>query len=162
MNVDNADTGYGRIGAEIRYYGPATNGNIVVGVYKAGDFAMAPVASKIWTNDLQSITNDLAKPFAEVSTNAPAFVTFEGVAPGDWYVMAYVDSNTNGVRDAYETWGYACGICDSTAASRWQPASTNVVSTKAELPAVLVVMEDTDVNQNNLPDCLEDMSSWTA
>ena len=164
VNVDNADTGYGRIGAEIRYYGPATNGNIVVGVYKAGDFAMAPVASKMLTNDLQAITNDLARPFAEIATNAPAFVTFDGVAPGDWYVMAYVDSNTNGVRDAYETWGYANGICDSSAASRWQPAATNVVSTKAELPAVLVVMEDTDVNQNNIPDCLEarTMETWTA
>ena len=159
VNTSNANTGYGRLAAEVRYFGPATNtlDCVVVGVYPTADFASQPVARKRLSGAelVSTLTNDQSKAFASVATN----VVFEGIAPGDWYVMAFIDVNTNGVRDAYETWGYVCKIATESA-DLWSPVATTVVSTKTALPRTLLVMEDTDVNQNMAPDCTEDFSSW--
>ena len=153
------ETGYGRLAAEVRYFGPASVAlsNVVVGVYEAADFASAPVARKRLTDSTATLTGDTSKPFFEVTAN----VMFDGIAPGSYYVMAFIDTNGNGVRDLWESWGYACGI-GTDVTDRWSPVSFGVSSSKVAPSAALVVMEDTDVNQNWMPDCLEDMSGWVS
>ena len=159
VDSTNADTGYGKLTAEVRYFGPAdaTLDDVVVGVYESADFASAPVARRRLggADAVSTLVGDAAKPFFDVTAN----VTFDGIAPGHYYVMAFIDSNANGVRDPYETWGYACRIGADTV-DRWSPVSFSVSTTKTDAPAALVVMEDTDVNQNWTPDCLEDMTGW--
>ena len=159
VDSTNADTGYGKLTAEVRYFGPAdaTLDDVVVGVYESADFASAPVARRRLggADAVSTLVGDAAKPFFDVTAN----VAFDGIAPGHYYVMAFIDSNANGVRDPYETWGYACRIGADTV-DRWSPVSFSVSTTKTDAPAALVVMEDTDVNQNWTPDCLEDMTGW--
>ncbi len=161
VNSDSVDTGYGRLGVEVRYFGPsdADLANVVVGVYESADFAGAPVARLRLAGDgkTTSLTNDLSRAFEEVSPNA----TFDGIAPGRYYVMAWIDVNTNGVRDAWESWGYVNKVATG-ASDLWTPVATEVVSTKAALPTALLVMEDTDANQNAIPDCLDDQGVWAT
>ena len=158
-----AETGYGSLVAEVRYFGPAwvALSNVVVGVYETADFTSAPVARKRLTGSIcdstATLTGDSSRPFFEVTPN----VTFDGIAPGSYYVMAFIDTNGNGVRDLWESWGYACGI-GTDVTDRWSPVSFGVSASKVAPSAALVVMEDTDVNQNWMPDCLEDISSWTS
>ncbi len=163
VDAGNADTGYGRLAADVRYFGPATAAlsDVVVGAYASADFASEPVARirLAGDGDVSSLTNDLSEAFEVVSTNA----MLDGIAPGKYYLMAFVDSNTNGVRDAYETWGYACKVASEEyedAKDRWTPVALEVTSAKTYVPCAIVVMEDTDVNQNWKPDCTEDMSGW--
>ena len=160
VNVDNADTGYGRIAAEVRYFGPsaAVLSDVVVGVYESADFTSEPVARKRLVGDdpVSTLTNDLTKAFDVVTTN----IVLDGIAPGKYYVMAFIDSNTNNVRDAWESWGYVNNV-GTEATDLYTPAALTVKSTKAMPPTAFLVMEDTDVNQNWTPDCLEDLEGWT-
>ena len=160
VNVDNADTGYGRLAVDVRYFGPATNDltNVVVGVYESADFACVPIARKRLAGEgtVSSLTNNPAKAFFDVATN----VVIDGIAPGKYYVMAFIDKNGNGKRDYWESWGYVNKI-DTRDKDIYTPVAFEVVSTKVATPSAILVMEDTDVNQNWIPDCLEDLEGWT-
>ena len=155
------ETGYGRLAAEVRYFGPAEAAlsDVVVGVYETADFASAPVARMHLEGDdsVSTLVGDPTKSFLAVTEN----VMFDGIDLGSYYVMAFIDKNGNGVRDPWESWGYACGI-GTDVADRWSPVSFGITSSKVAPAAALVVMEDTDVNQNLTPDCLEDMGSWVS
>ena len=99
-------TGYSGLALDVRYYGPCDvpSADVIVGVYENADFTGYPVARMHLAGSIgttQNLVNDTAKPFDEVSTN----VAFSGIAPGSYYTMAFIDLNTNGVRDAYEPWG---------------------------------------------------------
>ena len=161
VNVNNADTGYGRIAAEVRYFGPssAVLSDVVVGVYESADFKSEPVARKrlVGGDSVSTLTNDLTKAFDVVSTN----IVLDGIAPGTYYLMAFIDTNTNNVRDAWESWGYVNKI-GTEAVDLYTPAALKVKSTKAMPPTAFLVMEDTDVNQNWTPDCLEEtaLDGW--
>ena len=161
VNVENADTGYGRIAAEVRYFGPspATLSDVVVGVYESADFTSEPVARKrlVGGDSVSTLTNDLTKAFDVVSTN----IVLDGIAPGNYYLMAFIDTNTNNVRDAWESWGYVNKI-GTEAVDLYTPAALKVKSTKAMPPTAFLVMEDTDINQNWTPDCLEEaaLDGW--
>ena len=170
VDTTNADTGYGRLAAEVRYYGPATNtqSQVVVGVYESADFTGDPVAKMVLGtaangNADKGITN-LAYRAAKGTDwmKATANVKFDGIAPGTYYVMAFVDRNANGVRDAFETWGYADGFGLLQAGAFYESAGIKVTSAKGDLPSVLVFMEDTDCNQNGTPDCLESASLFAS
>ena len=161
VNVENADTGYGRIAAEVRYFGPsaATLADVVVGVYESADFTTEPVARKhlVGGDSVSTLTNDLTKAFDVVSTN----IVLDGIAPGTYYLMAFIDSNGNLKRDPWESWGYVNKI-GTDATDKWTPAALKVKSTKAMPPTAFLVMEDTDINQNWTPDCLEEaaLDGW--
>ena len=96
-----------------------------------------------------------AAGFAAVSTNN--LVTFDGLHPGNYYVMAFIDRNGNGRRDAFETWGYA-NYVGRGSADMYDPAPSTVSSSAIDAPAVVVFMEDTDINQNGVPDCEEPLT----
>ena len=123
------ETGYGRLAAEVRYFGPANAAlsNVVVGVYATADFATAPVARRrlVGGNSVSTLVGNSAKSFLEVSQN----VMFDGIDLGSYYVMAFIDTNGNGVRDPWESWGYACGI-GTDVTDRWSPVSFGISSSK--------------------------------
>ena len=161
VNSTNADTGYGRVGVDVRYYGPAEAAlsDVVVGVYESADFASMPVARKRLSGDgnVSTLVNDANKPFSVVSTN----IVLDGIAPGNYYVMAFIDKNGNGRRDYWESWGYVNKITTDDA-DIYTPATFTVSSAKVDVPTGILVIEDTDVNQNWTPDCLEDddLQEW--
>lgn len=158
--VDSTDgaTGYGRLAAEVRYYGAATNdaSDVIVGVFADAAFAGKPVA----TAHLKAGNfADLAiakQDFFKFSPEAPGAVAFDGLEPGDYYVMAFNDRNGNGRRDAWESWGYLNKVGQQVD-DRFTPVALKVGPTwgKTVVSGVLF-LEDTDVNDNGVPDCIED------
>ena len=157
-DTTRANSGYGKLAVEVRYYGPATNklSDVVVAVYESADFISGqPVARKRLSGDASvetlAVRTATAKAYVEAVTN----VDFDGIAPGQYYVVAYIDANGDTERQSYETWGYACKVGGADA-NIWTPASIQVISGKAKIPTAFIVMEDTDGNQNMIPDCLDD------
>ena len=170
MDVCNANrypqlsTGYGRVGAIVRYFGPAkTNdlGNlVVVEAFANADFtgqamAQARVSS---TDDLSSVTNGIS---ALSCTNA----LLTGVDTGVVYLRAYIDLDNNGRWDRYEPWGYANMVgeygTDAVNPPIYNPKGVEVGASEANLvkPNVAAIfIEDTDWNKNEIPDCLEDIA----
>ena len=142
-------TGYGKCGAVVRYFGPgdAPEGQVVVEVHRSADFTGQPLAQ------LRADISQLADR-EDVSTVNAAFI---GIEPGTVYLMAYIDANNNGRRDANESWGYANYIATDNAAI-YTPrgvAVTDEMYLTGEPPKAVVFIEDTDVNRNEIPDCLE-------
>ncbi len=166
---ERADSGYGRVEADVRYYGPAaaTMQQVTVEAYATADFKGNPVARVRLggASNLSSLKKYTATA-DDFMVNQPN-AELDGLAPGDYYLLAYIDVNTNGVRDAYEPWGYACQVGKVTASDDgkyriWEPDAIKVKSVKEGISSAIIFMEDTDVNQNMTPDCLEDMSGWDA
>ncbi|MBR2355902.1 MAG: hypothetical protein IKA69_05960, partial [Kiritimatiellae bacterium] len=162
VDSTDGDTGYGKLSAEIRYYGAATSAltNVVVGVYETADFTGEPIAkvTLLGNGTVQDLARipDAGKGFMNIETN----VVFDGVLAGPRYVMAYIDVNGNGHRDRYEPWGYYNNVGTDTKAL-YTPMSLAVGVAKADAPSCIVFIEDTDVNDNGIPDSAEDTSSWT-
>ena len=155
--INTADTGYGAVAADVRYYGPATVGDVIVAAYASPDFAGEPAAVKKLATAVTGLAYTATPPAEWTDVNAN--VTLEGLKPGEWYVMAFVDVNGDGKRQPYETWGYVNKIA-TEAADKWTPVALTAKTTKEAVDIGLLVMEDTDVNQTFVPDCLEDMSNW--
>ena len=80
-------------------------------------------------------------------------VYLNGLAPGQYYVVSYIDSNTNRIRDTWESWGYnnMRGV-DGYAVYDFKP----VIVTVATTPALAsVIIEDSDVDSDWYPDVWE-------
>ena len=139
-------TGYGTAKVAVSYFGPATNdlSNVVVRLYRTADFTGTP-AAQARLRDIAGKVSRLAKGALEVP--------FYGLETGDYYAMAFIDRNDNVTRERYETWGYANQIGLSVQAI-YTPVALSVDAQKATVPSVTIYMEDTDVNQDDVPDCL--------
>jgi len=138
----------GAAAVTVRYFGPATNdlSSVVVQLFKTADFTGDPAAqSRLFDVDgaVEQLTND---------TYA---VRFLGLAEGTYYAIAYIDRNGDGVRQRSESWGYANQI-GTGVEELYTPAGVKIASKSGNVPAVELFMEDTDVNRNGLPDCLDD------
>ncbi|MBP5286057.1 MAG: hypothetical protein ILO34_08140, partial [Kiritimatiellae bacterium] len=141
-------TGYGNCAAAVRYYGPCTNdltNLIVVEAHETADFCGQPLA--------QTRVGDLGK-LSDIGDISTTNAVMRGVAPGTVYLMAYLDLNNNGRRDANESWGYANQVGTGHRAL-YTPAGVEVSDSLALYPSVAIFIEDTDVNKNEIPDCLE-------
>ena len=143
-------TGYGKCGAVVRYFGPgeAPEGQVVVEVHKSADFAGQPLAQ------LRADVSQL-DDIDDIDTVNAAFM---GIEPGAVYLMAYIDANNNGRRDVNESWGYANYI-GTAHLSIYTPRDVTVTDElylTGEPPKVVIFIEDTDINRNEIPDCLED------
>jgi len=148
----NQPTGYGKANVAVRYYGPArTDLNerlIVVEAFENADFTGQAMA--------QTRVLDIAKLDAtyDVTTvNANLF----GMEPGTVYLRAYIDLNNNGVWDKFEPWGYA-NYAGTDAKALYNPKAITIGTTDYDWknpPSVTIYIEDTDYNQNEVPDCTE-------
>ena len=148
--ADESLTDFGKVAAAVRYYGPATFDatNVVVEAYDTPDFSGAPLA-RVRLADKTLVTNR-----ADIATTNALFV---GVKPGDVYLLAFIDRNNNGVRDRYETWGYANQV-DVYTANIYSPVPVTVQEEAVRPGSATIYMEDTDVNRNGVLDCKEDVS----
>ena len=162
MTDERLETGYSGLRLDVRYFGPCTApvSNVVVGVYENADFTGYPAARLRLAGDgsVEALTNKSSTVGSFFRFNAAndGVVTFSGLAPGSYYAMAFIDLNTNGVRDACEPWGYLKP--DMEAGVDNHPASLGVEAGVDMLPTAIIIMEDTDVNGNDVPDCLEDFA----
>ena len=140
-------TGYGKCGAIVRYYGANTNdlaGLVVVEAHQSADFAGQPLAQ------MRADVSQLADRDDLQTTNAE----FAGIEPGTVYLMAYIDANNNGKRDVNESWGYA-NYVGTEALSLFTPQGVKVTDEILRSPSVVIYIEDTDFNRNEILDCIE-------
>lgn len=149
VNQPLDSAGYGAIQARVTYYGPATNllsGRVRVQAFRNAAFTGVP--------DSECVVSDLASLLTPGATNVNAVL--RGLAPsvmaGDYYLRAYIDHNTNGVRDVWESWGYAnyYGITDT-------PYDPYPITVKYESKSQVydIRIEDADSDQDWYPDAWE-------
>jgi len=150
VNSPMGSSGYGEIRAAVKYHGPAVNlsGKVKVQVYDNRGFTGVPVAEYTLT-DAQLISLTAIAP---ATTNA----IMRGLAPssvaGEYTMRAFIDSNGNGVRDVWESWGYAnyYGLTDTPNDVRRFDVSFSTQSLTASIN-----IEDADTDQDWFPDAWE-------
>ena len=159
---------YGTIYARVKYFGPGSVKNglprnvqkiVRVQAFTTPDFSGAPVGEGWVTNVDQVATTDA------LVVNA----VIRGVPPGTYYVRAYLDSDGDCVKDAWESWGYGCyvGAVDAPFANvrrgdsyvsavnfPYTPRAYEVVA-GAESPVADIYLEDTDADNDGFPDVYE-------
>lgn len=128
----------------VKYFGPCTNLAAIVRAeaFSTPDFSGVPMARATIT-DLASVTNEAH----EVN------VTFTGLDAGTYYLRAYIDSDGDGTRSPWESWGYACGRGDIVTGAIFAPTAINVGL--GQSPCEVAYVEDTDIDQDCLPDVYE-------
>ena len=140
-----------QIQAAVKYFGPGTvntavstvPGTLRVEAYTTPDFSGEPVG-RTFVRDLASVTN------AEHEVNA----TIIGLKPGTYYVRAFIDTDGDFERAAWESWGYACPRGDTSTGAIFAPTAVTV-GDDLPTPSVSVYVEDSDVDQDCLPDVWE-------
>ena len=145
-------TGYGKCDAIVRYFGPDKKdltGLVVVEAHRTADFAAQPLAQ------IRADVSQLDDMDDVTTVNA----SFAGILPGTVYLMAYIDANNNGRRDANESWGYANYIATEHKAI-FMPKGVKVTDelyvVSGEPPKAVIYIEDTDANRNEIPDCIDE------
>ena len=146
---------YGNIAVAVKYMGPgnvAVSGQqdiIRVEAYELPDFSGMPVAAAYVLN------KDTLPSVDKIAMNA----LLRGLAKGrEYYVLAYLDSNGDGVRQAWESWGYGCYVGDPERRDVYTPRAYGVALTPADdltTPTCVIYLEDCDTNNNKLPDSIE-------
>ena len=111
--------------------------------YTSPDFSGMP-AGRTFVRDLASVTN----------TDHKVNATIVGLATGTYYVRAYIDSDGDFKRDAWESWGYACPRGDVVSGVIFAPTAV-MIGEGIEPPSVQVYVEDSDTDQDCLPDVWE-------
>ena len=137
------DTGCGSVSLAVRYYGPCAMNptNIIVEAYENADFCGQALA-QIRLSDLEFLGRQ-----DDIKT---ANAVLSGIPAATFFVRAFYDQNDNGLRDSWESWGYANEVgTDLKAIYNPHPIAGDVKS------VVTIYMEDADVNQNEYPDSLE-------
>ena len=156
------NTGYGKAAVDVRYYGSnaCTRADVVVGLYRSADFTDAPVALQhLADGDLAELAVTNVRGCVGFTTNSVAL--FDGLKPGTYYAMAFIDANTNGVRDAWESWGYFNNV-GTGKTDLYTPMTIDVVANRTVRGECVLFMEDTDVNKDGIPDCWQDLSGWSS
>ena len=127
----------GEVTARVRYYGAAIDGGTVtVRAYADPFFGGSPALEyAAATAEFPFILTDVAVPF-----------TLRG-ATGISYLMAFIDLNGNGVRDAWESWGYA----SKASPMEWP----HIPAPVPESGTVGIIISDADIDQDRYPDAWE-------
>lgn len=143
---NNLLTGYGTANVSVKYYGPAANrlSDVIVELYRTADFT-GQAAARTRLFDIDGTVGDLGLKDCKVS--------FKGLESGDYYAVAFIDRNGNMKRDKWESWGYMNQI-GSGFANIYTPVSLVVDAANTSVSTGMLYMEDTDVNQDDIPDCL--------
>ena len=136
---------------KVKYFGPGSvnvadstlAGPLRVEAYTSPDFSGEPTG-RTFVRDLAGVTN------AEHEVNA----TIVGLKPGKYYVRAFLDSDGDFKRSAWESWGYACLHGDTSTGAIFAPTAVTVGEGVAT-PKAVVYVEDCDVDQDCLPDAWE-------
>ena len=146
---------YGSIAVRVKYFGPlvgslsavpTTTKNLIrVQAFTSPDFSGLPVA-ETYVTDVASIASENV-----IVTNA----IIRGVAQGGrYYVRAYIDTDADGMKSDWESWGYACYVDDTSVKSVWTPKPIDVSYTDMA-PVTTVFIEDADTDGDDFPDAWE-------
>ncbi|HPK38058.1 MAG TPA: hypothetical protein PLH01_07240, partial [Kiritimatiellia bacterium] len=153
VNAPLDSAGYGAIKAVVKYHGPATallTGRVKVQAFNNAAFSGQPEAEITLAGaGLAALTDP-----ANTATNANLFGLAPSAGAGNYYVRAFIDHNQNGVRDVWESWGYAnyYGISDTP----YDPRAVKVEYVPlAECETVEITIEDADSDQDWFPDAWE-------
>ena len=159
---------YGRLYARVKYFGPGTASArpasgaqklIRVQAFTTPDFSGTPAGAG-WVTNVADLASD-----SVVTVNA----VIRGVPPGTYYVRAFLDTNGDGEKAAWESWGYGCyvGAADApyanvsrggeTVSAANFPYTPRAYAVKggAEPPVADVFLEDMDTDNDGFPDVWE-------
>lgn len=151
VNASPSASGYGEVRAGVKYFGPATNlaDRVKVQIYTTAGFSGEPASQYTLTaKEIAVLTNATAS----VGTNAVLRGLLPSASAGSYYVMAYIDQNMNGLRDAWESWGYCNYYGQSD--TPYTPKAVAVTTANGSDFASLVI-EDADTDQDWFPDAWE-------
>ena len=149
LDVPERSAASGSVSAKIRYFGPTNaydNVAVRIQAFATPDFSGSPVAATVVTNKAT---------LATANTAMAANVRLFGLPQGVSYILAYIDSNGNGICDDWESMGYLCG--------RGRPESSAFIPVGVEYSTgnlgdtdeIEIYIDDADTNQNCLPDAYE-------
>ena len=158
VNAPVGSAGYGEIKAVVKYFGPATSllsGRVKVQVFNNQGFNGVPAQQyTLDANDLVALvlpnTNQVNAVLRGLTPSSTA---------GNYYVRAFIDHNTNQVRDVWESWGYANYYGESVTPYSARPF-TVAASIASEVATVII--EDADSDQDWFPDAWEYEQNPTA
>lgn len=144
--VDEMNGDAGTIAVSLRYPGVATGliNRVVVEARTCRGTSQYPDCR-------YTLSNSQVIGLTNLSVGATN-VLLSGLAHGTYYVSAFVDSNTNRIRDVWESWGYSNmrGVAGH-AAYDFNPIVVGVNrSSKAS-----IIIEDADIDSDWYPDCWE-------
>ena len=155
MNVTALDKSSEALAVRVCYTGPAVNltSRLRVQAFTSPDFTGDPIAETVIRYLDTDATAQKVDSLSPVGTDANAEIC--GLPAGSYFIRAYIDTNGNGVRDEWESWGYLNerdlaskpGIFNPvTLATALKPSETNVRK---------IFIEDCDTNRNWFPDVWE-------
>ena len=138
MNVTTADTSSRQLAVKVSYAGPAVNlaNRVRVQAFTTPDFTGDPVAE------------------ATAST-AEATVTLVGLAEGDYFLRAYIDTDNDFVRDSWESWGYLNERDRASKAGIFNPVSLTAAFAVNTNNVRTIYIEDCDTDGDWFPDVWE-------
>ena len=146
VQTNGYSTGAANVG--VRYFGPAASyaGKVVrVQAFASPDFTGIPVAAG-YVKDAST----LAKTGEKVAANCCVV----GLPEGKYYIRAFIDSNTNGACDEWESSGYLSAR-DGTSADWLSPTPITVGPGSGLSETAEIYLEDADTDNDDLPDSWE-------
>jgi hypothetical protein len=103
------------------------------------------------------VTDDTA---LALTTSNGVNAVIRGLPAGSYYIRAYIDTNGNAKRDAWESWGYVNGL-GTSASSVYNPVALTLVEGSSNIPEGTIYIEDMDVDNDGFPDIFEVASDST-
>ena len=151
--VSGSISDYGTIALKVKYFGPgtvstavATRKNLIrVQAFDTPDFTGEP-AGETYVADVA----DLDSTTSLSTINARII----GLAPGTYYVCAFIDTNGDGVRQDWESWGYANYVGTSETAV-YNPKGLTIAGDSMNVPESVIYIEDADTDDDGFPDVYE-------
>jgi hypothetical protein len=96
------------------------------------------------------------------ATNQVTFnATLRGLPDGDWYVRAFIDHTGTRAFSYAKPWGYGCYV-GTDRKDVYSPRPYTIKTGSTFMPEAVVYIEDTDRNNDGLPDAWASTSSTTA
>ncbi len=144
---------YGSLALQVKYFGPgsvskaATSSReklIRVQAFDTPDFSGTP-AGEAYVKDISNLAS-----ISNISVNARII----GLKPGTYYVRAFIDTNGNGTRQVWESWGYA-NYVGTGASAVYNPKPLEIVAGSTEVPVAAIYIEDADSDDDGFPDIYE-------
>ena len=144
---------FGAIDVAVKYFGPndVLESNVVVQAFSSSDFIGGYVgASSVAQDNKAEMSN-------EVSVVANTSVKSLPVGH-EYYILAFIDSNGNRIREPWESWGYANYVGDEARADIYSPRPILVKGKENATfvkPFAVIYIEDMDTDNDSLPDAYE-------
>ena len=152
MQAPENGAGYSSIPVAVKYFGHsaiAGASTFVVEAFTTPDFTGTPAA--------RAVVSDVASVTAQ-NVQHPTNAVLTGLATGRYFLRAYADLTAEGAltrqRDAFESWGYACGR-GKPGAGAFNPTAFELTDRNGFEKPIDIYIEDVDTNGNSLPDAWE-------